>query len=60
MTPATIGPRIRAIEPEAMFSPSIAPWRSGGVEREIRAETLGMVSDMPKAVTAVITGTTQS
>ena len=31
--PAPIGPTIRAIDPEAMFRPSMAPCRSGGDER---------------------------
>src|SRR5690606_39309352 len=48
-TPATMGPTIRAIEPAAMLSPSMAPCRPGGDERLIRAEMLGMASDMPHA-----------
>ena len=44
-----MGPTMRAIDPAAMFNPSMAPCRSGGDERLIRAEMLGMASDMPQA-----------
>ena len=44
-----MGPTMRAIDPAAMFSPSMAPCRSGGDERLIRAEMLGMARDMPQA-----------
>ena len=60
MVPAMIGPKIRAIELEAMFRPSMAPWRSGSTDREIRAERLGMVIAMPEAPTAMMAGTSQS
>src|SRR5690606_29742900 len=36
--PAAIGPAIREAELAAMFSPSMAPCRSGSADREIRAE----------------------
>ena len=54
--PATMGPVIRASEPEAMFRPSMAPCWLGGVEREMIAEMFGMVRLMPKPPRAMITG----
>src|SRR5690606_28842117 len=57
--PATMGPTMRAIEPAAMFSPSMAPCRSGGDERLIRDEILGMASDMPQAPIPMMTGMIQ-
>jgi hypothetical protein len=47
---------MRAIDPVAMFRPSMAPCRSGGVARLIMAEMLGMASDMPQAPTAMTIG----
>lgn len=47
--PATMGPKMRATELEAMLSPSMAPCRSGGEARLIMAEILGMARDMPQA-----------
>ena len=50
-----MGPSTLASAPDALLRPSIWPWRSGSVVREIIADALGKATDWPSDMVAIST-----